>query len=103
MNVQVAETSSSIPVENTQGHDDRNSMLPPDPLNTKINETNPKAHIMQLCPDLFDGVGTIKNAVIHLDMKPGAILIVCSPQDVPDALRNSLKAELDMMECMKVI
>ena len=53
--VQVAETSLSTPVENTQGYDDRNSMLPPVPLDTKIDETNPKAHVMQLYPDLFDG------------------------------------------------
>ena len=101
--VQIAETSSSTPVENTQDYDDRNSMLPPVPLNTKINETNLKAHIMQLYPDLFDGVRTIKNAVVHLDVKPGAIPIVCSPRRVPDALRDLLKAELDRMESMKVI
>ena len=64
----IAETSSSTPVENTQGYDDRNSALPPVPFDTKINETNPKAHIMQLYPDLFDRVGTIKNAVVHLDV-----------------------------------
>ena len=78
-------------------------MLPPVPLNTKINETNLKAHIMQLYSDLFDGVGTIKNSVVHLDVKPGAIPIVCSPRRVPDTLRDSLQAELDRMESMKVI
>ena len=78
-------------------------MLPPVPLDTKINKTNPKAQIMQLYPDLFDGVGTIKNAVVHLDIKPGAIPIVCLPRRVPDTLRDSLKAELDRTESMKVI
>ena len=58
---------------------------------------------MQLYPDLFDRVGTIKNAVVHLDVKPGATPIICSPRRVPDALRDSLKAELDRMESMKVI
>ena len=76
-------------------------MLPPVPLNTKIDETNLKAHV--LYPDLFDGVWTIKNAVVHLDIKPGAIPIVCSPRRVPDALRDSLKEELDRMESMRVI
>ena len=99
MQVQVAETSSSTSIENRQGPDDKNSTLPPLPL----NETNLKAHIMQLYPDLFDGIGTIKNAVVHLDIKPGAIPIVYSPRRVPDALRDSLKAELDRMESMKVI
>ena len=85
-NVQVAETSSSTLIENTQGSDDQSSMLPPVPLNTKIDETNPKAHVMKLYPDLLDGVRTIKNAVIHLDVKPDAVPIVCSPRRVPDAL-----------------
>ena len=49
------------------------------------------------------GVRTVKNAVVHLDIKPGATPIVCSPRRVPDALRDSLKAELDRMESMKVI
>ena len=52
----------------------------------KIDETNPKAHVMQLYPDLFDGVGTIKNAVVHLNVKHNAVTIVCSPRRVPDAL-----------------
>ena len=58
---------------------------------------------MKLYPDLFDGVGTIKNTVVHLDVKPDAVPIVCSPRRVPDALRDSLKEELDRMESMKVI
>ena len=78
-------------------------MLPPVPLDTKIDETNLKAHVMRLYPDLFDGLGTIKNAVIHLDVKPYAVPTVCSPRRVPDALQNSLKEELDRMESMKVI
>ena len=58
---------------------------------------------MKLYPDLFTGVGTIKNSVVHLDVKPGASPIVCAPRRVPDALRNSLKTELDRMESLKVI
>ena len=88
--------------ENIQESDDKNSTLPV-PLNTKIDETNLKAQVMQLHPDLFDRVGTIKNAVVHLDIKPGEIPIVCSPWRLPDALRDSLKEELDRMESMKVI
>ena len=89
-NVQVAETSSLTIIENTQGSDDHSSTftLPPVPLDTRIDETNPKAHVMKLYPDLFDGLGTIKNAVVHLDVKPDAVPIVCSPRRVPDALRN---------------
>ena len=78
-------------------------MLPPVLLDTKIDETNPKAHVMKLYPDLFDGVRTNKNAVVDLDMKPDAVPIVCSPRRVPDAHRDLLKVELDRMESMKVI
>ena len=102
-NVQVAETSSSTLIENTQGSDDQRSTLPSVPLDMKIDETNLKAHVMKLYPDLFDGVRTIKNAVVHLDVKPDAVPIVCSPRRVPDALQSSLKEELDRMESMKVI
>ena len=58
---------------------------------------------MQLYPDLFDGLGTIENAVVHLDVKPDTSPVVCSPRRVPDALRDSLQEELDRMESMKVI
>ena len=69
----------------------------------KIDDTDQKAHIMQLYPDLFDGLGTIKNAVVHLDVKSDASPVICSPRRVPDTLRDSLKEELDRMESMKVI
>ena len=82
----MTETSLSTPIVNKQGNDDTGSMLLPFPLDMKIDVTNAKAHIMQLYPDLFDGIGTIKNAVVHLDLKPGATPIVCSPRRVPDAL-----------------
>ena len=101
-NVHIAETSSSTLIENTQGSDDHSSTLtlPPVPLDTKIDQTN---HVMKLYPDLFDGVRTIKNAVVHLDVKPDAVPIVRSPRREPDALQDSLKEELDRMESMKVI
>ena len=58
---------------------------------------------MHLFPDLFEGVGTIHDAIVHLDVWPEATPIVCSPRRVPDALRNSFKTELDRMKSMKVI
>ena len=73
-NVQVAETSSSTLIENTQGSDDQCSMVPPVPLDTKMDEADLKAHVMRLYPDLFDGLRTIKNAVVHLDVKPDTVI-----------------------------
>ena len=50
---------------------------------------------MELYPGLFSGVGTIKNAMAHLDVKPSAIRVVCSPHHVPHAVQPKLKEELD--------
>ena len=90
-------------IEDTQRSDDQSSTLPLVSLNMKIDQTNLKAHIMQMYPDLFDGLGTIKNAVVHLDIKPDASPVVCAPRRVPDTLRDSLKEESDRMEAMGVI
>ena len=76
----VAETGATVPIEVEHTRDDIDSTPGPIPLDTKIDETNAKEHIMRLCPDLFTGVGTIKDAVVHLDVKPGATPIVCSPR-----------------------
>ena len=53
---------------------------------------------MDLYPDLFSGVGTIKNAMVHLNVKPGAIPVVCSPRHVAHAVQLRLKEELDNVE-----
>ena len=58
---------------------------------------------MHLFPDLFEGVGTIRDTTVYLDVWPEATPIACSPRRVPEALRNSRKTELDRMENMKVI
>ena len=58
---------------------------------------------MNLYPDLFSGVGTIKNAMVHLDVKPGAAPVVCSPHRVPHAVQPKLKEELDRMLKLGVI
>ena len=101
--MQVTEASAKSLIDNTQGSDDHGSMLLLlVSLDTKIDDTNPKAHIIQLYPDLFDGLGTIKNAVVHLDVKPDASPVMCMPRRVPDVLCDSLKEELDRMEAMKV-
>ena len=54
--------------------------VPPVPISTKLEGDDVKQQIMELYPDLFSGVGTIKNAMVHLDVKPSAISVVCSPQ-----------------------
>ena len=58
---------------------------------------------MDLYPDLFSGVGTIKNAMVHLDVKPGAGPVVCAPHHVLHAVQPKLKEELDRMLKLGVI
>ena len=72
-------------------------ILPPVPISTKLQGDDVKQQIMELYPDLFSGVDTIKNAMVHLDVEPGAIPVVCSPCHVPHAVQPKLKEELDRM------
>ena len=58
---------------------------------------------MLLYPDLFESVRTIRDAVVHLDVQPEATPILCYLRRVPNALRNSLKTELDRRENMEII
>ena len=78
-------------------------ILPPVPISTKLEGDDMKQQIMELYPDLFSGVGTIKNAMVHLDVKPGAIPVLCSPCCVPHAVQPKLKEELDRMLKLGVI
>ena len=103
-NLTVAEANAADPIRKQQEAVDQDSTpLLPVSLNTEIDSTSLKVHIMHLFPDLFEGVGTIHDAIVHLDVQPDATPIVCSPRRVPDALCDDLKAELDRMESMKVI
>ena len=71
-------------------------ILSPVPTSTRL-EGGMKQQILNLYPDLLSGVGTIKNTMVHLDVKPGAIPVVCSPHCVPHAVQPKLKEELDRM------
>ena len=72
-------------------------ILPSVPISTKLEGDDVKQQIMDLCQDLFSGVGTIKNAMVHQDVKLGAVPVVCSPHHVPHAVQPKLKKELDRM------
>ena len=72
-------------------------VLPPVPISTRLEGDDVKQQIMELYPDLFSCVGTIKNAMVHLDVKPGAKPVVCSPCHVPHAVQPRFKEELDRM------
>ena len=70
---------------------ERTSQLSPVPISTRLEGDDVKQQIMELYPDLFSGIGTIKNAMVHLDVKPGAVTVVCSPHLVPHAVQPKLR------------
>ena len=61
-------------------------ILPPVPISTKLDGDDVKQQVMDLYPGLFSGVSTIKNAMVHLDVKPDVVPAVCAPCHVPHAV-----------------
>ena len=78
-------------------------VLPPVDLNTKIDVADPKAHIMNLFPVLFEDVGTMENIQIHLDVNPEVKPVVQAPRKIPHSMMEPLKAELGHMLKLGVI
>ena len=78
-------------------------ILPPVDLNTKIDVVDPKAHIMNLFPDLFEDVSTMENVQVHLDVNPQIEPVVQAPRKIPHSMMEPLKAELDCMLKLGVI
>ena len=72
-------------------------VLPPVDLNMKIDVADPKAHIMNLFPDLFEGIGTMENVQAHLDVNPEVEPVVQAPRKIPHSMMEPLKAELEHM------
>ena len=78
-------------------------VLSPVDLNMKIDVADPKAHIMNLFPDLFEGVGTMENMQVHLDVNPEVEPVVQAPRKIPHSIMELLKAELDCMLKLGVV
>ena len=72
-------------------------VLPPVDVNLKL-WPDCKAHILELYPDLFDGVGTMKHAMVKLDVDQTAIPVVQPPRKVPQAMVEPLKREMEQMD-----
>ena len=58
---------------------------------------------MELFPDLFNGVGTIKDAIVKLDVNPTITPVVQSPRKIPQAMVDPLKKEIDRMMDLGII
>ena len=76
--------------------------LPPVDTNTKLR-SDCKAHIMELFPELFDGIGTIKDAIMKLNMDQSVIPVVQPPRKIPQAMVEPLKQEIERMMSLDVI
>ena len=42
-----------------------------------------KAHVMELFPELFNGLGTMKDAIVKLDMDENVTPVVQPPRKIP--------------------
>ena len=56
-----------------------------------------KGHILQLFPDLFEGVGTMEDVQVHLDVDPAIEPVVQAPHKIPHGMLDPLKSELHRM------
>ena len=73
------------------------SKLRPVNVHTKIDKEDPKGHILHLYPDLFDGVGTMENVLVHLDIDKNIEPVVQALCKIPHSMLQPLKSELERM------
>ena len=64
---------------------------------------NCKAHILKLFPDLFDRVGTIRDAIVKLDVNKSITPVIQPPRKIPQAMVEPLKHEIDQMLDLGII
>ena len=76
--------------------------LPPVDVHTKLR-SDCKAHIMELFPELFNGVGTIKDAIVKLNVDQSIISVIQPPRKIPQAMVDPLKQEIERMMTLGVI
>ena len=77
--------------------------LSPVDIHTKIDEKDPTSHILQLFPNLFEGIGTVENMQVHLNVDPKIEPVVQAPCKIPHSMLELLKAEIDRMLKLGVI
>ena len=76
--------------------------LPPIDIHTKLRP-DCKAHIMELFPELFDGVGTIKDTIVKLNVDESITPVIQPPRKIPQAMVDPLKQEIERMMMLGVI
>ena len=63
-------TNNEFPQELSVPDSIKQTKLSPVDINSKLPTYNMKAHIMELFSNLYDGIGTIKDAIMNLDINP---------------------------------
>ena len=77
---------------------------PPPPVDVNIKlRLDCKQHILELFPELFEGIGTMKDAEVILDINPDVEPVVQPPCKIPQAMVKPLKREIDRMLELGVI
>ena len=76
--------------------------LPLVDIHTKLRP-DCKAHIMELFPELFDGIGTIKDVIVKLNVDDSITPVIQPPRKIPQAMLDPLKQEIERMMTLGVI
>lgn len=100
MKFEIATTNEDFPVGLSVPNkmDTTKLSLSPIDTHTQIDKKNyPKGHILHLYPDLFDGVGTMENVLVHLDVDKNIEPVVQVPWKIPHSMLQPLKGELERM------
>ena len=58
---------------------------------------------MELFADLFEGIGTLKDAIVKLDVNDTITPVVQPPRKIPQAMVEPLKQEIERMNNLGVI
>ena len=82
----------------------QSTLQPPPPVNIETRlRPDCKAHIMELFPDLLEGIGTIKDAIVKLDINDTIIPVVQAPMKIPQVMVEPLKQEIEWMNNLGII
>ena len=77
--------------------------LPLVDIHMKIDTNDPKLHILQLFPELFEDIGTMENVQVHLDVDLKIEPVVQAPYKIPHSMLEPLKTEIDRMLKLGII
>ena len=96
--------NSEFPRGLDPGNPHSTSLPKPLPVNMNFKlRPDCKAHVVELYPDLFEGVSTMTGAEVKLDVDLSIPPVIQPPHKIPQAMVEPLKKEIDRMLELKVI